>query len=264
MRDANLNTICVILLIVLTLGHASATEIIPLRYRTANDVIPIIAPLIPASGSISGFQNQMIINTTPENLEQVKKIIAAIDVLPKPLMISVRGKAQKNSESKDTNVSGRISNRESHVEGRFNEGNSNEASHIIQRVQTMEGGSAFINTGEAVPLRERIIIRTPQGTITKTDAIGYQNFGSGFYAVPRLSKDMVTVEIHSSYSSVNAQNQTINTQNLMTTISGRLGEWIPLGGVEQSQSSSSRAILGGSNYESRSESALDIRVEEIK
>jgi hypothetical protein len=57
---------------------------------------------------------------------------------------------------------------------------------------------------------------------------------------------------------------TINTQQLLTTVSGRLGEWLELGGSAGEQSGSSGAIGShGSNSASRQRRLL-LKVEELR
>lgn len=46
-------------------------EVIPLKYRTAEQVIPIILPMLAREGGVSGLQNQLVVRTTPANLEEI-------------------------------------------------------------------------------------------------------------------------------------------------------------------------------------------------
>ena len=56
------------------LSQATVLEVIPLRYRTAQEIIPVIQPLLSREGSISGMQSQLIVRTTPANLEEIKRV----------------------------------------------------------------------------------------------------------------------------------------------------------------------------------------------
>ena len=66
------------------------TEVIPVGYRSAAELVPILQPLIPPPGGVSGISNQLVIRTTPENLEEIRGVLASIDRAPANLMISVR------------------------------------------------------------------------------------------------------------------------------------------------------------------------------
>ena len=59
---------------VLTLAAAWAdaeptvTEVIPLRYRTADEIIPVLRPLLPQDAVLSGLNNKLIVRTTPASM----------------------------------------------------------------------------------------------------------------------------------------------------------------------------------------------------
>src|SRR5258706_7610217 len=71
-------------------GQNAVLEVIPLKYRTAEQVMPVLKPLLDKNGSMSGMQNQLIIRTTPANLSDLKQVLASIDTMPRRLVITVR------------------------------------------------------------------------------------------------------------------------------------------------------------------------------
>lgn len=80
------------LLITTAQTHAQETqlEILSLQYRLVDDVLPVLRPLVDQSGSLSGMNNQLIIRTTPENLAELKRVLAEIDRPLRSLRIHVR------------------------------------------------------------------------------------------------------------------------------------------------------------------------------
>jgi type II secretory pathway component GspD/PulD (secretin) len=82
------------LLALSNLAAASELAIITLKYRSAEQVIPVIRPLIAPGGSVSGMQNQLFLRTTKSNLADLRKVLASLDTLPRPLMIYVRQDAE--------------------------------------------------------------------------------------------------------------------------------------------------------------------------
>src|SRR5258706_15326332 len=74
----------------LAFAQATVLEVIALRYRTAEQVIPVLKPLLDRSGTLSGMQNQLIVRTTPANLAELKQVLATLDAQPRQLMITVR------------------------------------------------------------------------------------------------------------------------------------------------------------------------------
>ena len=65
-------------------------EVIVLKYRDADDLIPVIRKLIGNDGFVSGSENRLVLQTKPQELERIKKVIARLDVRPVSLRVSVR------------------------------------------------------------------------------------------------------------------------------------------------------------------------------
>ena len=86
-------------------------EIIPLQFRNADEIIPIIRPLVQHGGTVTGMNNQLIIKTTAGNLMEIKQILAKIDKAARRLLITVK-----------QDISGDINTREHGVSGRYSRG----------------------------------------------------------------------------------------------------------------------------------------------
>src|SRR5215216_6184113 len=71
-------------------GAQNALEIIALRHRTAEQVIPVLVPLIEAGGTLSGQGTQLFVRTSPANLSDIKLALESVDRPLRRLMISVR------------------------------------------------------------------------------------------------------------------------------------------------------------------------------
>ena len=110
-----------------------------------------------------------------------------------------------------------------------------------QMVQVMEGGRAFIQMGQSVPVPLRQAVLGPNGVVV-TESTVYRDLGQGFYAEPHLAGDRVTLEISPQNDTPGSYGPgSANIQRLSTTVSGRLGEWIALGGMGQESSGRDRA-----------------------
>ena len=118
-----------------------------------------------------------------------------------------------------------------------------EDRNASQFVTTVEGSPAWINTGQVVPLANRQIAPTPYGA-TVVDSIEYRNVGTGFYVTPRVAGDNVTLEISPYAENLSRQGGgTIDSRGLNTVVSGRLGQWIALGGAGQQATDGGRGIV---------------------
>src|SRR5260370_38182691 len=67
-----------------------ALEIIPLRHRTVDQVLPVLQPLVEPGGALTGQSGQLIVRTSPANLAEIKRALEAIDRPLRRLQISVR------------------------------------------------------------------------------------------------------------------------------------------------------------------------------
>lgn len=63
------------------------TEIMPIDYRIPQQLLPLLAPLVPAPGNLSATNDHLIVTTTRDNLRQIKDILAALDRPPRSLLV---------------------------------------------------------------------------------------------------------------------------------------------------------------------------------
>ena len=131
-------------------------------------------------------------------------------------------------------------------------------------MQALEGSPAFIAVGQSMPVQSTVVTPTPGGTIVQPTT-GFQNTGSGVYVIPRVSGDRVLLDIAQAASSPSRQGDgAANLQQISTTASGRLGEWFPLGGIDQSATRAQSGMLYGSSGARASGSSVWVKVDEIK
>ena len=237
-------------LIVLSVGSAAADyplEIIDLKGRPAHDVVPLVKPFAGPDGTVVGKDNKIFVRAAPERMRDIRRIIAEIDRPLRSLMISVRrgypqeytgqrfayGSRQDNT-SKEGGTgfsSGQpVQRRSVSMHGGIKYHTRRE-DDITQRVQTLEGSPAFINTGRSVPIHNTAGGRWARGSYTY-----YKDAVTGFYVVPRLNGDQVTVAVHQQGDTPShgypQHDMQFKFEEAHTIVRGRLGEWITLAGVD--------------------------------
>ena len=89
----------------LSIAESMKIEIIPMKNRMVEEVIPIIKPLVVKGGTVTGMNNQLIVKTTPSNIQLIKSILIQIDNAPRKLLISVT----RNNNNKFNNEEGGFS-----------------------------------------------------------------------------------------------------------------------------------------------------------
>jgi type II secretory pathway component GspD/PulD (secretin) len=243
--------------IALQAAGQTALEIIALRHRTVDQVLPVLRPLLEPGATLTGQGNQLIVRTSPANLVDLKRALDAIDRPLRRLQISVRFDDAAQAASQGVETSGRVGNRGARVDVRAHDSRASASERVDQRLQVLEGGRAFIMTGQATPMPQRQIIETPGGVVVQ-DSMVVRETGTGFEAVPRLSGDTVLLEIAPRRETLNQQ------QHLATTVSARLGEWFEVGGAAQTASRDDRGIAGVSRARSAESRRVWLKVEEIR
>jgi len=261
-------------------GAASAQPlvmgILPLHYRTVEQVIPLVRPLVPPPGTVSGIQNQLIVHTTPANLAQIRAVLERIDTLPRRLLISVRQDADAASSADRVSLEGGIAvgRGEVSVGDRPPGGgarvqaystNRSQSDRTMQQVQALEGQPAMIHAGRSAPVPMRQVVRGPVGTQV-VDSVEYREVSTGFQVIARLSGDQVILDIlpQRQVPATGGVPGSVSTQQLATTVRGRLGEWIDLGGTERMLDDRQSVLLGRAGAGGAEHRRVLVRVEELK
>lgn len=231
------------------LAAAQATlEIIPLRHRTADQVLPALRPLLEPGGTLSAQSNQLIVRTSPANLADIRRALEAIDRPARRLQISVRFDDSTQEANRDLGASGTIGSAGSRIELRGRESRLGSEERVDQRIQVLDGGRALIITGQSNPTRQRQYIQTPGGVVSQ-EIVVLQEQASGLEVSPRVHGDRVDLEVAS--------------QQVMTSVSARLGEWTEIGGIASSSTRDDRGIASTSRARSSQSRRVWVKVEEM-
>lgn len=273
-----MNSRLALLLILLLSCHSALAEyvleVIELKGRTAEEVIPMIRPFAGPEGTVTGMGNQIIIRTTPERLLDIATILEQIDRPPRRLMIYVRQGLLRDSDRE--RIAAEINAGGEHVRIEAGEPAPEDSVRLrartirtqsdldtLQHVQTLEGKPAFIATGKAIPIPEQSTY-IAGGVVHQQQTLTYREATTGFYVAPYLHEDRVTLRISPHMEQQGEMGETFDIQQADTTLSGRLGEWIAVGGVEKDLEQEGSGILRRSSTTSREERQIFLRVEELK
>lgn len=201
-----------------------ALEIIPLRHRTVEQVLPSLQPLLEPGATLSGSRGQLFLRASPSNADDIKRALALIDRPAKRLQISVRFDDALERERRGVQASGTIGTGGARLGVSAQDSRRTAAERVDQRLQVLEGSRATIFAGRSND---------------------YQDMGSGFEVVPRLSGDLVHLDIG------------------QTSTTSRLGEWVELGGSSQSSARNERGIASASARRSSESRRVWVKVETL-
>jgi hypothetical protein len=97
------------------------------------------------------------------------------------------------------------------------------------------------------------------------DSTEYRDVTTGFYVRPRLSGDRVMLDISPQRESLSGDVRGgVSVQRVVTTVSGRLGEWIEIGGIGHDASGQQAVLLGRASSTASERSRVLVKVDEVR
>jgi len=265
-------------------------EVIELRYRSVEQVVTVVQPIVPKPGSVSGMHNSLIVRTTPANIAEIRRVLAAIDRQPRRLMITVRQDADIDRADEGVEISGSVSSANARViipSGRAERGAGDQVGRgddrvrarvyssqalgndrTTQQIQVLEGSEAFIRVGASVPVPSSSSVRNVVGgrvVESRIDTPEYRDVLRGFHVRPRLSGERVTLDISAQRDTPGNQGRgSMKVQRLSTTVSGRLGEWMEIGGIVSGRAFDRSGTVYRTNTVTGDNRRVLLKVDEIR
>ncbi len=267
-------------------GAQQELEIISLRHRPLDQVLPALQPLLEAGGTLSGMGDQLFLRASRANREQIRQALAAIDTPARRLLIRVSQDRQAVSREQGGGISGQVvfdrngrivqptagsggtrievRRGDSVLVGEAGDWRGSGSSGSTQLVQVIDGGRAFIHVGQSLPVPLRQLVVGRHGAVLN-ETVVYRDLGQGFYAQPRVVGERVTLEISPQADLLRSRGDgSSDTQRLTTTVSGRLGEWIELGGSNQQADFARQGNLHGAVGQASERRSVWLQVEELR
>jgi hypothetical protein len=137
--------------------------------------------------------------------------------------------------------------------------------HNVSSVRAIEGNEAYISIGQLVPLMSTQVTPGYHGPIVQ-QSTEFHDVSTGFYATVRLSGDLVTLDISPRQQRVRSSTYgpVVETAGATSTVSGRLGEWLPLGAVRESAGDDRSGLLIWGRRSVESEYGAWVKVDEVE
>lgn len=255
---------------------ARELEVIELRYRLAEEIVPIVQPLLEPGGVLTGADRLLFVNTSPANFEQIRQAVELIDRRPRQLVVTV-GQGTVTYEQR-TDVSGQARVGGGEVQVGVNappRGDPGVAVGIDSRVQradlrntssvrALEGTETYIAVGQLAPLTTTQVVPGRRGPV-EYRSTEYREVSTGFYATARLQGETVTLEVSPRQQRPRsaAPGTVVETASIVSTISGRLGEWLPIGAVQESGGGDTSGLLVWGRRTADSQYSAWVKVDEV-
>ena len=243
----SLRTLLTALVMTVSACAMAATEVVNLNNRTSADLLPVAQNFIGKDGTVSAYGNQLIVNAEPARIEGLRALLGQLDTPAKRLLITVdtNENNQQNSGDSQTRI---ISYGTASRDGG------------VQQIQASEGVPALIQVGQSVPL-----------TTTQQDSYGrlqnqsqYRNVTQGFYVTASVTGETVHLAISTNRDRMSQERpDVVNVQSTDTTVSGRLGEWIPLAGINRETQADKSSTTRSYSTQGRDDLTLRVKVDTL-
>lgn len=247
------------LLLLFPLLAAGEINFITLKHRNAESLIPLLQPVVDEGVRLSGKGPTLIVNSLPWQMIEVRTLVQQLDTPLQSLLISVAqgGDAQQSTLHGD--ASGTLQQPAVRLYGT----RQDEQTAISQQLRVIEGAWATIRSGQSVPLPSVTTRQSAHGT-TFQQSIEYREIDSGFEVRPYLNGEQVTLEVRPFRAKqAFTGGGVIEHQEISTTVSGKLGEWLTLGGIDEQQQRAGVGTVYGTGSKRDTTHNVKIRVERL-
>lgn len=253
-----------LLLVCCPLAWGQGLEIIKLQHRRADALLSQLAPFVEPGGALSGMDDTLILRASKRNQQEIRELVAALDTPVRRLMISLRQEGSDSSDAGGAGVSGRVEVGAGGMaisgRGHLYQSDSRSRRDVAQQVQTIDGGRAVIMVGQSYLLPMRQLVIGPAGAVL-AETLVQRDLASGLVAVPRLAGETVTIDISPRDETPGPLPGSVNSQRLLTTVSGRIGEWMELGGSATQQSTAAGGLASQVTQSASRERRLLLKVD---
>jgi type II secretory pathway component GspD/PulD (secretin) len=240
----------------------SIIEVIPLNYRPASEILPLLAPLLGNTAQLIDNGSNILVKTTPDRLAEIKSIVKQLDKRQTNLVITVIQSRQTSADELNAAAGIRLhaaiddpSKSGGRIIGHIYQTQDKDADQNTQTIRTLEGVAAHIKAGNVYP-RQNF---SGYGYPTTTE---YTEATTGFEVIPRLVGQQVILSVSPWSDKMNGRGQ-IETQNAQSTIRINLGEWVELGGIGETNNSSSNSALVNTRQVGESRMHILVKVDRV-
>ena len=225
---------------------SSNQETIALRYRSAEEIIPLLKPLLGGDAVLTGQGSRLVLAAPDNRRANIKAAITSFDIPLRKLQVTVRFDDPKSADDQAV-----VSSR-----SRGNE-------PIEQRIQVQEGQRAFFHlTQSQVPKNMAVMAR---GVLLVQNPQPGGAAGSGIEVLPRVVGNNVSMEFYAQRTMVSGVvNKNQQTQRIGGTVSARLGEWVEAGGNVLGSAAGARSNTASTLDLRNAERTIYMRVDEIE
>lgn len=260
---------------------ADELRVFELRHRPAEEILPVIRPLLGREDAASATGFRLIVRGSDKRLQEIERLLAELDVPRTPLTLLVRYTDVTDRARTTYGVSGEapvgehgrivVGGEAGGSEGLVAERNgvrlhaerttTTARREHIQRLRVLDGQRAYIQVGQSLPHVQQILVLAGKQAVLSQGVV-LQRVTTGFDVLPRVRGDQVILEITPRLASVDDPSLgLVSLTELATTVTVRRGEWVDLGELGGTSEAVRRAILESGTQRAGARQTILIKVE---
>lgn len=217
-----------------SLAAAANTQlaVISLQHKMGNELIETIQPFLMPEEVITAKGKKLIIRSSPHTLKQIQQLVKQLDQPAPRLLIEVQQPVTGSKQYEQLKLSLHSND---NAQLRRYRSHDRDSAINSQQLQLLDGQSAFISTGQLVPMASKQV----GGNGRARTVIEHKKINSGFQVIAHLEGDKVNLKIAPFTSSLTSQGGHIEQQQLFTNIRVPLGQWVKIAGQANQKPTSS-------------------------
>ena len=255
--------------------------------QPAQSLLPMIEPLYRNQAKLTARNNSLIVKAPEPIIQEIAELLQQLDKPLRNLLIEVSSALDSNDTLEQDSIEGRIkpgsdvvirsrapdagsSNTTIRykkdgtvVKTTHTRRSSSRNSPDSYRIRAVEGTWAYIQIGQRVPYYNT------EGTYGIKNhywnkSVQFEDVTSGVEVLPTLNGNNVTLKVRPHNRSMNRQYpDRINTRSIDTVVTGKLGQWIYLGGAINQLNESSSGYTHSTRRLTELDTSYRIRVNTI-
>jgi type II secretory pathway component GspD/PulD (secretin) len=265
------NLILVFIAVVSQLAHAEerVVEVITVYNRPAEDIQPLLQPMLEVNDAIVTNGNSLIVKTTADRLPGIANLIQKLDTPIVNLQISVIQSREVSAQQLNAGLnvdihsgyaySGSVN---SAARGYIQQNQGQSDHQNTQIIRTLDGNTAYIKAGQVVPITNYHTYRDGYGYPNVDRSTSYVDATTGFAVTPRVVGQQVVMDVAPWSDRYGGYGQ-IQTQSAETSIRANLGEWVEIGGVNETIRANGSGIINYNQQSGQNNLRILVKVEVV-
>lgn len=250
------------------------TVVIPVDFRSAEEVLPLVEPLLSDQGKAVADprSNALVVTDTPEAIGAIRSFLTRADQPARQVTVRVRFVQTGAQTDRSVSVGGAISVKtwtigtagakpdQVRVKAGQTSRSHREASESF--VRTASGSAAYIAAGRDIPYRERWVRLGRRHAVIGENTV-FQRVETGMEVTPVVTgrTALVTIVPRIGYVDESGRTGQARFAQAATELNVPLGQWVSIGGTTSASREVIDAILASGSGSGQESLTIDLMVE---